>query len=550
MLPRFLLPLLAAAPSPALAASDAGPILLREGEVLSNGWTVETFLALGIANDGRWAALVDTDEPPNSPSKAVVLDGGAVLLAEGQPLPGGQRIGALLDMSVDPAGTISTVLNLEVPAGAPTHSRLYLGTTLALETGDPVFGPNLPGPSTVMVLRDVESAFPYAFVEAILRTASGTTYRAFLRFDYSSGSQVIEVVAREGLAVPGGQGVVGSAFHEAAIASDGSYLTSLDQDAAGTNDVTIALRDGLGVFAEGVAGPLGGTTWRHAIPPAVAKAGGSSYVFSSTLRRTNGAIDGVVLVSGAIVAVEGNTLFGAPQFVVGNLGAAAVAQSSTGIGFYKVPTQVGSVLMAFPPSGVAELLLQSTVDTFEGVPVASVKPERRGSLAVTGNGREIVTEVELVGGISALVLVERDFAFSIPCNARPNSTGVPGEIAALGSTFLSVNSLDVVATSLPPDSFGYLGCSTDAAFVPNAGGSSGNLCLGGAVGRYVAQVASSGPGGTISTVVDLLSIPQPTGFVAASVGETWRFQLWHRDSTPGGGPPTSNFTKGLGVLVR
>ncbi|MEM8711599.1 MAG: hypothetical protein AAGG01_11645, partial [Planctomycetota bacterium] len=369
----------------AIAAQDAGPILLREGDVLGNGWTARTFLRLGVDDSGRWAALVDTDEAPNAPSKAVVLEGGQVLVSEGQTLASGERIHALVDMSVDRAGVISVALNVEVAPGAPTQSRLFLGPTLALSTGDAVFGAQLPGPSNVFVIRSVESAFPRALVEVDLLPVGGLPYKALLLIDFSSGSQVTTVVAREGLAINGGQGPVGDNIHRAAMAPDGTYLTSLDQDVMGSNDATIVLRDGLGVFADGVAGPLGGTTWSHISPPTVAKGAGSSFVLSSTLRAADGSHDGIVLVNSAILALEGSPLFGAPGLVAGNFSVAAVAQAGGGTGVYKVPTQLGSVMMAYTQGLGAKVLLQSSVDTFEGVALASVKPGTRGTHDVTGN---------------------------------------------------------------------------------------------------------------------------------------------------------------------
>ena len=49
-------------------------------------------------------------------------------------------------------------------------------------------------------------------------------------------------------------------------------------------------------------------------------------------------------------------------------------------------------------------------------------------------------------------------------------------------------------------------------------------------------------------MVDLTSIPQPTGSVAGAAGETWRFQAWYRDSIVG--IPTSNFTSGLALTLQ
>ncbi|MEM6572138.1 MAG: hypothetical protein AAF957_27230 [Planctomycetota bacterium] len=145
-----------------LLAQDAGPILLREGDALSNGWVAMTFLEIGVAEDCRWAALVDGDEPPNAPVKAIVVEGGSVLLAEGQVLPGGERIGALIDKRVDRAGTISTVLNVAVPPGLPNESLLFLGTTLTLETGEPVFNAtSCAGSSAFSALVESSTTFPH-----------------------------------------------------------------------------------------------------------------------------------------------------------------------------------------------------------------------------------------------------------------------------------------------------------------------------------------------------------------------------------------------------
>ena len=104
------------------------------------------------------------------------------------------------------------------------------------------------------------------------------------------------------------------------------------------------------------------------------------------------------------------------------------------------------------------------------------------------------------------------------------------------------------ASELPTNSFGYLAISESAFFVSNPGGSSGNLCIGPTVGRFVDQVQSSGSAGVIDTVIDLNAVPQPTGFIGTAVGDTWYCQPWHRDS--GGSLPTSNFTDAISVTIQ
>ncbi|MEM6569992.1 MAG: hypothetical protein AAF726_04515 [Planctomycetota bacterium] len=133
--------------------------------------------------------------------------------------------------------------------------------------------------------------------------------------------------------------------------------------------------------------------------------------------------------------------------------------------------------------------------------------------------------------------------------ATPNSTGLSAAIAAAGSTLVADNELELQAFRLPQNSFSYFLCSTTQDFVPNAGGSTGTLCLGGSVGRAVGgQILNSGTEGFVSVAADLTALPQPTGAVMVMPGETWNFQCWFRDSV--GGSATSNFTEGVSVTFQ
>ena len=137
------------------------------------------------------------------------------------------------------------------------------------------------------------------------------------------------------------------------------------------------------------------------------------------------------------------------------------------------------------------------------------------------------------------------------CLSNPNSTGLYGLLTATGTTVVSYNQVTLSATQLPTDSFGLFITSRTQGFVANPGGSSGDICLGGMIGRYVGpgEVQDSGSAGRIDLSIDLNAMPQPTGFDVALAGERWNFQLWHRDVTLSG-TPTSSFTQGLTVLLR
>ena len=86
-----------------------------------------------------------------------------------------------------------------------------------------------------------------------------------------------------------------------------------------------------------------------------------------------------------------------------------------------------------------------------------------------------------------------------------------------------------------------------AGFVMNPGGSQGDLCLDGSIGRHSLNVQVADTAGHARFVVDVAGLPTPTGLVAAVAGETWNFQAWYRDANPG---PVSNFTDAVAVTFR
>ncbi len=134
------------------------------------------------------------------------------------------------------------------------------------------------------------------------------------------------------------------------------------------------------------------------------------------------------------------------------------------------------------------------------------------------------------------------------CTANPNSTGLPATISAIGTGRIADNDLALTASQLPSFSFGFFITSRSQGFAANPGGSQGNLCLAGSIGRYVGpgQIQNSGSMGVLSLDLDLTQMPQPSGFVSVMPGQTWRFQTWFRDTDLG--IPTSNFTDGVRVV--
>lgn len=132
----------------------------------------------------------------------------------------------------------------------------------------------------------------------------------------------------------------------------------------------------------------------------------------------------------------------------------------------------------------------------------------------------------------------------------PNSSGNPGFMSASGTNVVANNDLVLEANDLSLNSFGFFITSVVQSFVPNPNGSLGNLCLGGAIGRYVGpgQIQNSGATGFISLAVDLNMHPTPTGLISVMPGDVWNFQLWHRDFV--NGMVESNFTDGYSITFN
>ena len=133
--------------------------------------------------------------------------------------------------------------------------------------------------------------------------------------------------------------------------------------------------------------------------------------------------------------------------------------------------------------------------------------------------------------------------------AVPNASGAPARLRVTGSAFVSQNDLWLRADSLTPNAFAYFLTSRTQGFTAGPGGSRGNLCLAGSIGRRVGgAIVNSGAAGAIDLRTNLTAMPQPAGAVAVLVGDTWNFQTWYRDTFAGA--PTSNFSDAVSVTFQ
>ncbi|MFT5735466.1 MAG: hypothetical protein ACJA2W_003575 [Planctomycetota bacterium] len=82
------------------------------------------------------------------------------------------------------------------------------------------------------------------------------------------------------------------------------------------------------------------------------------------------------------------------------------------------------------------------------------------------------------------------------------------------------------------------------------GGSLGNLCLGGVIGRFsrAGEIGAASSYGQRELTVPLTDMPQLGTPTMATAGQIWRFHALYRDSN--GGTAGSNFTDASAVLLR
>lgn len=252
--------------------------------------------------------------------------------------------------------------------------------------------------------------------------------------------------------------------------------------------------------------------------------------------------DGLGSEPGATTGITVDVINGAsfePYFVVNNVFINIDAHSQVILGGPGDPLNLSYVNATL---GSRLEFLQEDPTEFRNEHLASLTVD--GQPAVEG----VNIRVDPVGAQGSLVTVLATPVGTNYCTANTNSSGVAAQMTASGSSSVSSNDVTLECLAMPQFVFGFFIVSELAGFAANPGGSAGNLCLSGAVGRYIGpgQIQNSGSGGSIMLPLDLSAIPQPNGFVSVSPGDTWRFQCWFRDSS--GGAPTSNFSDGVAVL--
>lgn len=189
-------------------------------------------------------------------------------------------------------------------------------------------------------------------------------------------------------------------------------------------------------------------------------------------------------------------------------------------------------------NGAAHLAIASHWDG--GGPFGGNEPG--DALAVWSEREDATGDSDIFGAI--VTEIRSRLQGSQYCEAAVNSTGTSAWIWSTGGSFAGQFAENLFCMDMPPNSFGHFLVSNQPGFVVNPGGSQGNLCLQGSVGRFnrPGEIMNSGSDGFFRLIFDSRSLPSPTGSISVMAGENWYYQCWFRDVGP-----SSNFSNGIRV---
>ena len=535
--------------------------VVKTGDVVPLVGTVTRIDDVIVGNAGDWIVKIDTSGPASR--DLAILESGVVKFQEGRNTGLALFPGAILvdtdSMSINDNGTSMYLMTIRHTTGS-TAVVVLVDDNFVMEAGvTPLNAPGAPAGAVWSLIRETW----YNTNDELLvggRLSTGEDLLAKLTLDATGAIVSEEILGIEGATIPGHPSAIeGFVFSRRryAMNASGSVLWYVDDETITPGGTVIGccdnwtMLDGAPAMHEGDPTPtIPGNTLGslNAVEVDLNDAGEWVAQLPQNVATTN--LD-IILKNGTeIVAAEGWSVPGFPGgWVLTAIG------SSTGVfisdrgnviwlGKWDIPnTSIDSGIFFDH-----ELLVEEGVTLIDGSLVISL-PANDAGMDVSNNGDFLLCKLGLANGTSGAYLFEVLPVIGVPyCGpAVANSTGVPGFLTAGGSRNASDNYVILDALDLPMNSWGFFLAGLTQGFVTNPGGSEGNLCLGGAIGRYVGpgQIKNSETEGSFRLILDLTQMPQPAGFVSVQSGDTWSFQTWHRDAV--GGAATSNFTNGVEV---
>lgn len=534
--------------------------LLREGDPSPSGTAGQVITALNntaVNQSGGFAVSLSANDGTTTSSQIWGnLSGGpgAFIREEG-------TIGMFTQVSYETFFSISSSGVCYSPSSEDMSGNTGLDGVWVDDTIVGIEGTLVPGTTDFFSFGSrpgiTDNGIPY-FVGGITDTQGGSTQQRALFY-----GTVPTAVMQTGDLLPNLPAALSTAsvdfdYRFSALGTHSIVPVDVDTSTADDGAMTI---DSVGLMLGGAlvqeanpmpaaVGGLAGENWDNFDFCGITEAG--DYMFTGD-SDGDAATDEFILRNGTIWAREGDLIDG--QLIDGAIEGAFLNESNELAYIWDIDL-AGSNLEALFLEGTMLLKEGDEVDwDGDGSPDPGVVVTNftgLSALTLDANGGVYFTaDVDVAGSIlEGYFYIGPEEVGTNYCAANANSTGVPATMTSTGSASLGANDLVIQSLNMPNFSFGFFITGQTQDFVMNPGGSAGNLCLGGDIGRGVAGgIANTGSTGMISGAVDWTSLPQPGGSVAAMVGDTWNFQCWMRD-TDGMGGATSNFSDGYTVTVQ
>lgn len=399
---------------PTAAGQQLG-ILRQEGDAVAGIGNVTAVNNLFVGSNGHVYLECDTDNA-NTNADEVLLDGGTVVLREGDPLalPAGASVGTFDDLSANYAGIGGINLFLD-GLTTTTDSGVFYGPTLVIQesavstapqfsAGTPYigfFGTRIVESGRIMIMASVDDPAIASTVDRALVLAT---------IDPGSGALLSEgVLFKEGDVLPGIADSVtdfGTNPHTWAFNQMGQTLYVATLTGLVANNAAI-YRDGTLLVRKGDVDPITGRLWESitsSTPVDLNDYG--QWVFRGNLDGATGDDDMIVKNGNQKVIQEGDTLADiGGVFTFTAFGSGPVQISNAGdvlwFGDWNDPVTTQDTGLFLND----RLLVQEGVTTVAGQTVVSLSGIQDG-YGMSRDGRRIVFRCQLTGGIAAAVQID------------------------------------------------------------------------------------------------------------------------------------------------
>ena len=532
-------------------------VAVKEGDAVAGVGNLTSIDTISVGQNGAWLVEGDTNNV-NTNADQVVLLNGVLSAREGDAVA--QPAGATIS-SFGPGGTRLISTNSRAwnyfldGLTTTTDSGIYFDAVLVIQEGAIATAPQFtPGtPYIGFFGAELNESTQIAIMASIDDVAiTSTVDRALVIADIDGSGNLLSesVFAMEGDVLPGQVDTLadfGTGPHSWNFNDDGDLMFVADLNGLTTTDGVVYLNNTL-LAQEGDPSPIAGRNWLTLSSSLrVALNDDDDYAFTGTLDG-NTATDSVIVLNGGVFVQEGNVPPGIAGFTLTSFGTGAVELDGGGnlywFGDWNDPD-------TSKDTGIfrnCQLLVQEGVTIIGGQVLESIATVQE-NLQVDEEGRWLIFEGTLAGGVSGAFLIEMTESHTTYCTAGTTTNGCTALIE--GNNDASAAGLidfEIAISGVEGQKSGLIFYGVSGPLASPWGMGSSFLCVKAPTQRTPPQSS----GGLANTCTGTLVLDWDA-YVAANpttlggpfaAGDTAWFQGWFRDPPS---PKTTNLSNALEI---